>query len=83
MPRPATRTADAGPIAPIRIDLDGMMARAVALPIEPANIAQMDARGQKFFYLTQPITLIEGDLKGEKSALHCLRPGQAQGCGRH
>jgi tricorn protease len=59
-----------GPIAPIRVDVDGMMERAVALPIDPANIAQMDVRGQRIFYLTQPIGLIEGNLKGEKSALH-------------
>ena len=59
-----------GPIAPMRIDLDNMMARAVALPIEPANITQLDARKKKIFYLTQPIGLIEGNLKGEKSALH-------------
>ncbi len=58
-----------GPIAPIRVDLDGMMARAVALPIDPANIAAIDARDDKIFYLTQPIGLIEGSLKGEKSAL--------------
>ncbi|HUO13322.1 MAG TPA: S41 family peptidase, partial [Caulobacteraceae bacterium] len=59
-----------GAIAPIRVDLDGMMARAVALPIDSANIAQIDARDQRVFYLTQPISLIEGALKGEKSALH-------------
>ena len=58
-----------GPIAPIRVDLDGMMARAVSIPVDAANIAQLDARGQRIFYLTQPISLIEGPLKGEKSAL--------------
>ena len=47
-----------------------MMARAVALPIEPANITQIDARDQRIFYLTQPIGLIDGNLKGETSALH-------------
>ena len=57
-------------IAPIRIDLDGMMARAVALPIDGANIAQMDARDDRIYYLTQPINLIDGSLKGESSALH-------------
>ncbi len=56
--------------APVRIDLDRMMDRAVAVPVDPANIAQMDARGRKIFYLTQPVSLIEGSLKGEKSALH-------------
>jgi tricorn protease len=59
-----------GPIAPITVDLEGMMARAVEVPVEPANIAQMDARDDRIFYLTQPIGLINGNLKGEKSALH-------------
>ena len=59
-----------GLIAPIRIDLDGLMDRAVALPIGSINLAQFDARGQRIYYLTQPIQLISGSLKGEKSALH-------------
>jgi tricorn protease len=59
-----------GPIAPIRVDLDGMMARAVTLPIEPGNIAQIDARDDRIYYLTQPITQIDGPLNGEKPALH-------------
>jgi tricorn protease len=59
-----------GPIAPIRIDLDGLMSRAVALPIAPAEIAQLDARTDRIYYLTQPISLIEGNLNGEKAALH-------------
>ena len=62
---PAAKSA----IAPIRVDLDHMMDRAVEIPVDPANIAQMDARGRKIFYLTQPISLIEGSLAGEKSAL--------------
>ncbi|HEV7157557.1 MAG TPA: S41 family peptidase [Caulobacteraceae bacterium] len=59
----------AGTIAPIRVDLQGMMARAVAVPVEGANIAQIDARDDRVFYLTNPISLIEGNLPGEKSAL--------------
>ena len=59
-----------GAIAPIRIDLDGLMTRAVAVPIDAANLAQMDVRDHRVFYLTQPIGLIGGSLKGEKSALH-------------
>ena len=59
-----------GAIAPIRLDLDGMMARAVALPVDAANIGQLDARGGRIYYLTQPIGLIDGTLKAEKSALH-------------
>ncbi|HEX7639489.1 MAG TPA: S41 family peptidase, partial [Burkholderiaceae bacterium] len=62
----------AGTIPPIRIDLDGLMARAVALPVEAANIAGIDVRGERIFYLTQPIGLVEGQLKGEKSALRFL-----------
>ncbi len=62
--------ADApGPIKPIRIDLEGLMARAVAVPIDAANIAQFDVRGDRIFYLTQPLGLIDGKLGGEKSAL--------------
>ena len=76
--KPARRKAHAGEpapsrtgaIAPIRIDLDGLMGRAVALPIDPANIAQMDARGDRIYYLTQPISDLAGPLKGEASALH-------------
>jgi tricorn protease len=57
-------------VAPVRIDLDGIMSRAVALPIDPANIAQIDVRDQKIIYLTQPVGLIQGSLPGESSALH-------------
>ena len=59
------------PAAPaVHIDLDRMMDRAVEVPVESANIQQMDAGSQKIFYLTQPISMIEGNLKGEKSVLH-------------
>ncbi len=58
-----------GPIKPIRIDLDGLMARAIALPIDAANINQFDVRTDRIFYLTQPLGLIEGTLNGEKTAL--------------
>ncbi len=61
---------DTGLIAPIHIDLDGMMARAVELPTGSLNIAALDARGDRVYYLTQPIGLVSGALKGEKSALH-------------
>ena len=58
-----------GPIKPIRIDLDGLMARAVALPIDAANVNQFDVRKDRIYYLTQPLGLIEGTLSGEKTAL--------------
>jgi tricorn protease len=73
-PDAEAKTPDQAPgkpkIAPIRIDLDHMMDRAVAVPVDPANIAQMDATGGKIIYLTKPTSLIEGTLKGEKSAIH-------------
>jgi tricorn protease len=47
-----------------------MMARAVAIPIDPSNIAQVDTRDHRIFYLSQPIGTIGGPLKGEKAALH-------------
>jgi tricorn protease len=59
----------AGPVKPIRIDLDGLMSRAIALPIDAANINQFDVRADRIFYLTQPLGLIEGTLNGEKTAL--------------
>jgi tricorn protease len=59
----------AGAIKPIRIDLDGLMARAVAVPVDAANITQLDLRGDRIFYLTQPLGLIDGMLAGEKSEL--------------
>ncbi|MGA2397400.1 MAG: S41 family peptidase [Steroidobacteraceae bacterium] len=58
-----------GPIKPIRIDLDGLMARAVAVPVDAANITQLDLRGDRIFYLVQPLGLIDGMLAGEKSEL--------------
>ncbi len=58
-----------GPINPIRIDMDGLMARAVAVPVDAANITQLDLRGDRIFYLTQPLGLIDGMLAGEKSEL--------------
>jgi tricorn protease len=59
-----------GASKPIRIDFDGMMARAVAVPVEAGNIVSLDVRGKKLFYQTQPLQLLEGTLPGEKSALH-------------
>jgi tricorn protease len=58
-----------GPIKPIHLDLDGLMARAIALPIDAANINQFDVRADRIFYLTQPLGLIDGSLNGEKTAL--------------
>lgn len=55
---------------PMRVDVDGLMLRAVALPVTPAVISTLDARGSQLFYQTKPPQLIDGDLVGSKSALH-------------
>ncbi|HTV51426.1 MAG TPA: PDZ domain-containing protein [Steroidobacteraceae bacterium] len=59
-----------GASAPIQIDFDGLMGRAVPLPIPAADIATLGARGDKLTYQTAPPQMIEGPLPGEKSALH-------------
>jgi tricorn protease len=59
-----------GAAAPIRIDLAGLMQRAVALPIPAADIATLDARDDKVFYETTPPQMIAGPLPGQKTVLH-------------
>ena len=59
-----------GASKPIRVDLDGLMARAVPLPVPAADIAALDARGERVFYQTTPPQMIEGPLPGEKPVLH-------------
>jgi tricorn protease len=55
---------------PVLIDVAGLMARAVPLPIPAAEIGSLDVRDGQVFYLTGPPQLIEGTLPGEKPALH-------------
>ncbi|WP_263382180.1 S41 family peptidase [Granulicella arctica] len=57
---------------PVRIDLDGLMARAIALPVTPASITSLQARCSELYYRVQPVQLIGGDLAGEVGALHVL-----------
>jgi tricorn protease len=59
-----------GAIKPIKIDLAGLMARAVPLPIPAADITSLDARDDKVYYMTTAPQMIDGPLPGEKSALH-------------
>jgi len=58
------------PVKPVEIDLDGLMARAVPMPIQPANITTLDVREDKVFYLTIPDQTFAGFLPGDKPALH-------------
>jgi tricorn protease len=54
----------------VEIDLDGLMARSVPMPIPPADISYFDVRDDKVFYLTGPSQMIEGPLPTEKPVLH-------------
>jgi tricorn protease len=59
-----------GATAPIQIDLDGLIGRAVPLPIPAADIASLDARGDKIFFQTTAPQMIAGPLPGEQPVLH-------------
>jgi tricorn protease len=62
--------------APIRIDLEGLLQRAVPLPITPADIAAISVRGDRVFYMTTPPQMIQGPLPGEQSALRVFDMGK-------
>ena len=55
---------------PTGIDFDGLMQRAVALPIEPNKVDGLEVRRNRVYYHTSPPSLIEGSFPGEKAALH-------------
>jgi tricorn protease len=64
---------DAKPTQPpkaIEVDLDGLMSRAVPMPIPASDINGFDIRDNKVFYLTGPSQMIDGPLPGEKPVLH-------------
>ncbi|MCQ8277450.1 S41 family peptidase [Acetobacteraceae bacterium KSS8] len=65
--RTGSRDPNAGVL---HIDFDGLIERAVPLPIPPAHIDAMDVRGNTVFYQTSAIPLIEGQMPGEKAELH-------------
>ena len=56
-------------VAPVHIDLDGLMDRAVVLPVGPAAISQIAVQGQRILYLTNPTDLAAGKLKDQHSEL--------------
>ncbi len=64
--------AGSGALPPLHVDPDGLMARAVALPVTPAVIDGLAVRGGTAFYWTSPPQVLSGDLPGEHSALHAL-----------
>lgn len=60
------------PHGTVQIDLEDLMSRAVALPVTPAVITSLEARGTELFYEVKPPQLIGGDLPGASSALHAF-----------
>jgi tricorn protease len=60
----------------IHIDVEGLIGRAVRVPIDPAEISGMDMRGTKIFYRIEPPQMIEGSLPGEKPALRIYDLGE-------
>ena len=54
----------------VRIDLDGIQDRVVALPMPPAVIGTFQVAKGYVFYSTLPIPGLSGPIPGESSALH-------------
>jgi len=59
-----------GASSPVSIDFDGLMARAVPLPIPAADITQLDARDDNIYYRVGQPQMLEGALPRSKSSLH-------------
>jgi tricorn protease len=68
--KPEGKEAKPQPVKAMEVDLDGLMSRAAPMPIPPADIATLDVRDDKVFYLTGPSQTIDGPLPGEKPILH-------------
>jgi tricorn protease len=65
-----------GASAPVSIEFDGLMGRAVPLPVPAADITQLDARDNAIYYrVGQPQTL-DGPLPRTKSSLHIYDLGK-------
>ncbi|MBB3188726.1 S41 family peptidase [Microbacter margulisiae] len=53
-----------GNIPAIQIDLDGLMERLISLPIPYGDYNNIQVSGDKVYYQTQPLQLVDGPLKG-------------------
>lgn len=74
-PAPSPLVPSKGQIAKsakVQIDLEGLMSRAVALPVTPTVITSLEVRGDRLFYESEPPQLIGGDLAGQTGALHAF-----------
>jgi tricorn protease len=59
-----------GASAPLHIDFDGLMERAVPLPVPSADINGLLAAEGKVLYVTTPSSMVEGSLPGQEAELH-------------
>lgn len=59
-----------GDSQPIKVDLDGLMARAVSLPIPAGNIFSLAATPGHVYYTTAPNQTLSGPLPGVPPELH-------------
>ncbi|HET7922019.1 MAG TPA: PDZ domain-containing protein, partial [Gammaproteobacteria bacterium] len=57
-------------VKPIRIDLDGLMQRAVPVPVPSDNYYALTPTPGQLYYMTTPNFTISGPLSGETSVLH-------------
>ena len=58
------------PTTSTTVEFDGLMQRAVAVPVEPNKIDGLEVRQNRIYYHTIPPSLVEGSFPGEKAALH-------------
>ena len=56
-----------GAIAPVTIDLDGLMNRVVPLPVEPGDYSNLQVANGRVYYQTSPLQMIEGPLPNSGS----------------
>jgi tricorn protease len=68
-----------GAIAPIHIDFDGLMERAVAVPLPAEEWTHLAAAEGRVYALAQATSSMEGPLPGEESALHCYDMAKRKG----
>ncbi|WP_010218665.1 S41 family peptidase [Sphingomonas sp. PAMC 26621] len=70
--------ATPGEFPPFKVDLAGLMQRAVPVPVEASHLVSLEARAGGIFYTTQAPDTLNGSLPGEAAALHWLDPATGQ-----
>lgn len=80
-PGPATHSGSAkAPQKPeVKIDLKGLMARAVRVPVPEANISEIAEAKGVIYYLTSPNPVLTGPLPGEQPTLRAYDLNKRKG----